>query len=84
MALLFAGAGFSYAIDEEKFPTTTEFYENHLPDTVKNSPAYRIIVDHLSKDDNTPIDMSVSHFIGTVSRCGVGSCDLKKDSVGPL
>ena len=34
MILIFAGAGASYSIDKEQYPTTVEFWER-LPDEIK-------------------------------------------------
>jgi hypothetical protein len=49
--LIFAGAGASFGVDRELFPTTVQFREN-LPDELKNSTLLQYIEAHISRTQN--------------------------------
>ena len=82
MILLFVGAGCSRAIDEERFPTTVEFYEKNLSNIVKELPSYSVIDNHLKTDPEKPLDIeqilwaveeALDHFSGIFDRDKVTS-----------
>ena len=87
MILVFAGAGSSYAINKDRYPTTVEFYKRldtgtkNLIDTVLSG----ILLEHIKNDENIynkPMDIEkVLFFINEVSDW-MKKCKDQKNIVG--
>ncbi len=54
--VVLAGAGASYAVNSEQYPTTAHFVER-LPKQIKDNALYKLIVSIISEQEDEPIDI---------------------------
>ena len=87
MILLFAGAGSSYAINKDRYPTTVEFYKRldtgtkKLIDTVLSG----ILLEHIKNDENIynkPMDIEKVLFFINEASDWMKKCKDQKNIVG--
>jgi SIR2-like domain len=46
-ALVFCGAGASFAVNKQKYPTTVGFFQDHLSDSIKKDPFFRMLGEYV-------------------------------------
>lgn len=61
MIVVFAGAGASYALEPDKFPTTQKFFEN-LPNNISDNFVFKNIVEYLNKVNGKEI-VDIEHVL---------------------
>lgn len=54
--IIFAGAGASRGVSEQKYPMALDF-RKRLPDSVKTNPLYKYLISHLESNGPTTIDI---------------------------
>lgn len=65
--ILFAGAGASRGVSEQKYPMALDF-RKRLPDAIKDALLYQYLISHLEANEYTAID--IEHILWELGRLG--------------